>query len=165
MTFKTRPLFSYELETVVLRSFLSLMPLFILKNCRPPASEVSEGFMLHGQIGMAWRHVEGRGYRFTPLLEIERYEVSIINVWILLLTLRAYPGARVLVKSPDSVRVAKSPAREQHSIGDRDASARCGIGKGRFSFDPGGFAARSLARSLSSRLAHGSPYMESLLIG
>lgn len=53
MSIKTRPLFSYELETVVLISFLSLMPLFILKNCRPPASEVSEEveeFMLHGQI-------------------------------------------------------------------------------------------------------------------
>lgn len=50
MGMKTRPLFSYELETAVLRSFLSLMPLFILKNCRPPASEVSEEFMLHGQI-------------------------------------------------------------------------------------------------------------------
>ena len=87
--------------------------------------------------------MEGRGYRFTPLLgKIERDEVSIINVQILLLTLRANPVARFLVKSTDSVRVAKSHAREQHARGD--ASSRAAIGKGRFSPVPGGFAARPL---------------------
>ena len=90
--------------------------------------------------------MEGRGYRFTPLLgKIERDEVSIINVQILLLTLRANPVARFLVKSTDSVRVAKSHAREQHARGD--ASSRDGIGKGRFSPVPGSFAARLLVLS------------------
>ena len=93
---------------------------------------------------MAWRHVEGRGYRFTPLLEkIERNEVSINHQCVnSIADLRAYPGARFLVKSPDSVRVAKSHAREQHARGD--ASSRDGIVKGRFSPVPCGFAARPL---------------------
>ena len=62
----------------------------------------------------------------TGTKKVRQYQSSVCE--FLLLTLRAYPGARFLVKSPDSVRVAKSHAREQHSKGD--ASARGGIGKG-----------------------------------
>ena len=51
MSIKTRPLFWYELETVVLlKKLLISYATFYSEELQTPASEVREEFMLHGQI-------------------------------------------------------------------------------------------------------------------